>query len=373
MLLDKWQFDTSQDWEVPGDNLDNVSLEIILDPTLQALSFYYFLLGYLEEGVLWFIDVIDKLELAIELEDNGQPINDSENEKVRKRLECAAKKSVWRNNLGFPVQQAFVAGFKALLMSGPALSSCPCMSALLSCLRLPTLLLSCPPIPTLLSCLELPTLLLFCSLMPALLSPHLPVLSSLFMLALASRFMLAPAPTWLTSSAFKTFKQTLSDEFLGHQSTSSNPLKPLCLFLILGPLPKQNNCKQLFNLAFINSCLLPANHAVEEIDPSFKEYGYPPHGKFNRLWQLELPDCKPIYIMETMSPMAILFCNPLSAPCPCHTMKLASNLELKRQSIASRQVKERIELLWPNKTIYQLDQLFQNNPEWWMGTTLINT
>lgn len=44
-------------------------------------------------------------------------------------------------------------------------------------------------------------------------------------------------------------------------------------------------------------------------------------------------------------------------------MKLAFKLGLKMQGITSDMVKERIELVWANKTINQLDQLVWNNPE----------
>ena len=36
---DKWRFDTSQDWDVLGDDFDSVSLETIPDATLQTLVF----------------------------------------------------------------------------------------------------------------------------------------------------------------------------------------------------------------------------------------------------------------------------------------------------------------------------------------------
>ncbi len=85
MLPDKWRFDTSQDWEVLGDDFDSVSSEIIPDATLRALSFHYFPLGYLEEGAPRFVDVTDEPELAIEKpEGDVGPITDSEDEKTRK-------------------------------------------------------------------------------------------------------------------------------------------------------------------------------------------------------------------------------------------------------------------------------------------------
>lgn len=44
-------------------------------------------------------------------------------------------------------------------------------------------------------------------------------------------------------------------------------------------------------------------------------------------------------------------------------MKLAFKLGLKMQDIANIIIKKRIELVWANKTISQLDQFYQNNPE----------
>lgn len=80
VLPDKWWFNTSQDWGVPGAKFDNVSLDIILDNTLQALDFYLFPLSYLEERVPQFVNVTDKPELAIKpgQEDNSQLITDFE-------------------------------------------------------------------------------------------------------------------------------------------------------------------------------------------------------------------------------------------------------------------------------------------------------
>ena len=99
VLLDKWRFDTSQDWDVLRDDFDSVSSKTILDATLQALGFHYSPLGYLEEGTPQFVDVTDKPEFAIEPENDGQPITDSEDEKIRKGLERAAKRKAQRDNL----------------------------------------------------------------------------------------------------------------------------------------------------------------------------------------------------------------------------------------------------------------------------------
>ena len=106
VLPDKWRLDNSQDWEVLGDNFDSVSLETITHNTLRALGFHHSSLGYLEEGAPRFVDVTDKPELAIEPEDNGQPITDSKDEKARKGFEHAAKRKARRDNLCIPMRQA---------------------------------------------------------------------------------------------------------------------------------------------------------------------------------------------------------------------------------------------------------------------------
>lgn len=99
MLLDKWRFNTSQDWKVLGADFESVSLETIPNATLQALGFHHSRLGYLGEGTPRVVDVIDKLELAIKPEDDSQPILDLEDKKAKKGLERAAKRKTWHNNL----------------------------------------------------------------------------------------------------------------------------------------------------------------------------------------------------------------------------------------------------------------------------------
>ena len=92
VLSDKWRFNTSQDWKVLRDDFDSVSSETIPNATLKALGFYHSPLVYLEERTPQFVNVTDKPKLAIEPEDNGHPITDSEDEKMRKRLKCIVKK-----------------------------------------------------------------------------------------------------------------------------------------------------------------------------------------------------------------------------------------------------------------------------------------
>lgn len=83
-----------------GDDVYGISLDIIPDGILLVLGFQLFTLGYSEEGMTRFVDVTDEPKLTIEREsvDNGQPITDSKNEKLKKKLEYAAKRKAKYNN-----------------------------------------------------------------------------------------------------------------------------------------------------------------------------------------------------------------------------------------------------------------------------------
>ena len=295
------------------------------------MGFHHSSLNYPEEEGLQFVDVTDKRELAIEPKENNQPIIDSEDEITRKRLKLAIKRKVRRNNLCTPVQQAFAAGSITSLLSHlhvPNSLSCPLMPALLS----PTMLaFSCLPVPTLLSP---PLLTLSSPLMPALSSPPVSTLLLCSLLALA--------PTHLTSSALRTFQLALSDESLHCHSTSPSLVGPLHLFPTLSPLSEKNEHKRLFDITFINSRPLAKNHAVQEVDLSFGEYGCPAPVKFNRSWQLEMLDCQVVCIMEAISLATALFRDLIFAPCPCHTMNLISKLGLRMRNITSGVVRETI-------------------------------
>ena len=70
----------------------------------------------------------DKPDLAIEPEDDNQPIKDSDNAKERKRLKCASKQKKWRNNLQAPILQALAHFLSCFSM--PALLSQPLIPAL---------------------------------------------------------------------------------------------------------------------------------------------------------------------------------------------------------------------------------------------------
>ena len=185
--------------------------------------------------------------------------------------------------------------------------------------------------------------------------------------------MLGQASAHLTSSPLRTFKRALLDELLYYRSTSPSPIEPLCLFPNLGRLSEKNDHKRSFDTGFINSRPLARNHTTKEMDLSFGECGWPVGVEPNRLCQLELLDRKTVYIIETIFLAAALFWDLVFIPCPYHTMILASKLGLRMQSIASGFVKERIESVWANRTICQLDQLFQNNLESGTQTAIIYT
>ena len=111
------------------------------------------------------------------------------------------------------------------------------------------------------------------------------------------------------------FKQALSNEPLGCRLTSFSLPDHLFLFFILGSLSKKNNCKRFFGIAFTNSRLLAANHTTQEIDLSFEKYKCLALVKLNRLWQLELLDCKLICLIKVIFLDIALFGDPLFALC----------------------------------------------------------
>lgn len=94
MLPNKWQFDTSQDLEVLGDNFNSDSSDIILDGTLQALGFHFFPLGYFKKRLSQFINVTKNLDLTIEQVENGQLITNTEDEKLKKQNERVTKRKM---------------------------------------------------------------------------------------------------------------------------------------------------------------------------------------------------------------------------------------------------------------------------------------
>ena len=173
--------------------------------------------------------------------------------------------------------------------------------------------------------------------------------------AFSSRSVLGLAPTYLKSSALRIFKQALSNESLRYRSTSHSLAGFLCPFFTLGPLPEKKDCKRFFDTTYINSRPLAGNHATKKVDLNFGESVICVPVRLNRSWQLELLNYKPVCIMEVISLTAALFWVPLFAPCPCHTLNLASKLGLKTRIIASEVVNKRIKVVRANRTIRQLN------------------
>lgn len=277
--------------------------------------FSLFPLGYLEKRALRFIDITDKLGLAIKPEqvENNQPIKDSENEKIKTRLECVAKRKTRHDY------------FRALVRTSAAsstssLSSCPGTPMLLfSCSRRALVadsttlllsrselfnpLLSCP-VPTLLSYF-MPTALFSVCTLDVRLSLFTSISRPEMFTTSSSCLILDPAPTHLIFSAFGIFKRTLSDEPLRFHLTSLAKL--LHSFLTFDLLPEKTKYTRLFDMAFINSCPLAGIYTVEELDLSFEKCGCLALVTFNWLWQLELLDYKPVCIMGAISLAFALF------------------------------------------------------------------
>lgn len=94
--------------------------------------------------------------------------------------------------------------------------------------------------------------------------------------------------TWSSSNssyfwAPRIFKQILLDEFLYCHSTRLSSAELFCAFLTLDLLFEKNDCKQFFNIAFINSRPLASNYAFKEVDWSFEKYASSSSVKLNWL------------------------------------------------------------------------------------------
>lgn len=303
------------------DNFDNVSSDTIPDSILQVLSIHLSLLGYFEERTPRFVNITENPNLTTKPIDNGQPIIDSEDEKIRKQNKRVAKRKAQLNNL-YALMRAPTADSAAWLLSSPTL---------ISCLESLTLLLSCPWSPTYLSPLSTP----ISHLVPT------PIPTSLALLFLL--LVLGPAPPYLASSVLRIFKQVLSDKLLYCCSTSLAEL--FCPFPLLSLLPDKTNRKRIFDIVFINSRLLASNYAWEEVDLSFPAYKCIATVKLKRLWQLELLNLELVCIMEAILPATTLFWDLSFVLCCCYTMKLACKLGLRTWSIINKMVKEKIELV----------------------------
>ena len=99
--------------------------------------------------------------------------------------------------------------------------------------------------------------------------------------------------------------------------------------------------------------------------------GCPPAVKLNRRWQIELRERRHACIVETIPLAAAIFWDPNFVPCLRYTLNLATKLSLKTKNLPIALVKERIQSIWANITIEQLDALFKKNPDWWSATAVI--
>ena len=112
--------------------------------------------------------------------------------------------------------------------------------------------------------------------------------------------------------------------------------------LFLPLFPSSGIGKRKYNKIFINTRLLVDNHNKKEGNLSFAICGYPPTVKLNKLWQIELLERRPAYIVEIIMLAAAIFWDPNVVPCPRHTLNLITKLGLKTKNLPSVLVKERI-------------------------------
>ena len=147
-------------------------------------------------------------------------------------------------------------------------------------------------------------------------------------------------------------------------------------FLLRAPLflplfPSSGIAESKFDKTFINTRLLADNHAEREVDFSFAVCGCSLVVKLNKLWQIDFLERRPARIVGIIPLVAAIFWDPNFVPCPCHTLNLATKLGFKTKNLRSALVKERIQSIWANRTIGQLDALFKENLDWWSAIAVI--
>ena len=141
--------------------------------------------------------------------------------------------------------------------------------------------------------------------------------------------------------------------------------------LILPLFPPSGIGERKLDKTFINTQPLANNHPEEEVDLSFAGCRCSPEVKLNKPWQKELLEWRPACIVETIPLVVAIFWNTNFMPCPRHTLNLAKKMGRKTKNLPSALVKERIQSIWANRTIGQLDALFKENPDWWSATAVI--
>ena len=78
---------------------------------------------------------------------------------------------------------------------------------------------------------------------------------------------------------------------------------------------------------------------------------------------MELLERRPACIVETIPLPAAIFWDPNFVPCPRYTLNLAKKMGFKTRNLSGALFKERIQSIWANKTIGQLEALFKENPD----------
>lgn len=90
----KWRFDSNQDWKTLALDFGGFSTDDMADETLRALGIRISATGYLEEESPRFTDITE-LELTAKpavMDNPGQIVMDSEEEMVKKKNKCVAKR-----------------------------------------------------------------------------------------------------------------------------------------------------------------------------------------------------------------------------------------------------------------------------------------
>lgn len=245
VLNNKWQYDTSQDWDVLGQDLERFSTICIAEGTFFTLCLYISTIEYLKDRAPCFIGItgteadLDCRLMQRFLQDNcGQVIiTDFKKEVARKKNKRVLKKKAQTKALCRLA--VFCIKFPPFLLPCPLPTSAvshsesprlPCARS--SALLLPYIL----PTPTfLLFCTMLtPTFWLFCIMpapvfflpyvmfIPAFLLPC--IISTPALLSLCPMLILALLLHHPVSSTLITFKKSLSDKLWPRVSTSLTQL-----------------------------------------------------------------------------------------------------------------------------------------------------
>ena len=78
-----------------------------------------------------------------------------------------------------------------------------------------------------------------------------------------------------------------------------------------------------------------------------------------------------VSLLKTILVLNLLFWDINFIPYTKHISLLAKKLGFTTRHVNNKVIKERIRVIWQNKTVTGLDILFTANPDWWVSTAII--